>query len=438
MAQMKVLGQQILKNKGIVAVRTDEIAELNTRIKDNEEAQADATEVRGKENAAWQAESEETKEALAAINLAMGVLMKATKPALLQSTAQLRASLSAVLEKAPAKALASMSSSKLTELRGFVSSLSQVSGKAGYAPQSMTIQGMLSDMYTTMGIDLMTSTADEAKKNRAFEDFMAVKDKELRRLKKTHEKKTREKVEAESMLAEATEAYDETGKQLAADTDFFDITKKACIEKTEEWQVRSKHRKAELEGVKQAIKILTSDDAKKLFAKSIKPGQETFLQLEATVVPHKSKDVDFDKMYETLKAKAAKSHSLRLASLVAEVRLAKAGHFDKVIKAIDKLIGELGEEQESDTKKRDECKEQYQDIAQESAKLKWKIKNNEATIKKLENLIKEREEEKKQTIKEIKKTQEEIKDMKKQRKKENEEFLEAKKRSRPLRRSRKP
>jgi hypothetical protein len=61
-----------------------------------------------------------------------------------------------------------------------------------------------------------------------------------------------------------------------------------------------------------------------------------------------------------------------------------------VIKAIDELIGVLAKEQESDTKKRNTCEEDYQDIAQESKKLEWKIKNHKAQITKLENLIAER------------------------------------------------
>merc|ERR1719498_2168854 len=150
-----------------------------------------------------------------------------------------------------------------------------------------------------------------------------------------------------------------------------------------------------------------------------------FLQVESS--PQQHKKLDLDQVYGKLKERASKSHSLRLAALAAQVRTAKAGHFDKVIKAIDDLIGVLAKEQDSDTKKRDECEEQYQDIAQESAKLEWKIKNNEAAIKKLENLIKEREQELKDTIDAISDAKDKIKDMKAERKKENEAFVEAKK-----------
>ena len=55
--------QDILKQKGTVAVRTDEIEEKQAQIKENEEAQETATGARTKENAAWQAESAETEQA---------------------------------------------------------------------------------------------------------------------------------------------------------------------------------------------------------------------------------------------------------------------------------------------------------------------------------------------------------------------------------------
>merc|ERR1719316_7034 len=204
---------------------------------------------------------------------------------------------------------------------------------------------------------------------------MHEKTKELAELKVILAKKQKEKTEAEVMLAEASEAYDDTSNQLEADVKFFDVTKEACKEKTDDWKIRHELRVDEIDGVKEALKILTSPEAKKLFAKSIKPGMETtFLQVGATVNAPKQR---LEKLYGKLKERATKSHSLRLAALAAQVRLAKAGHFDKVIKAIDDLIGVLGKEQDSDTKIRNKCQEQYQDNTKEQNKLNWQIKNND-------------------------------------------------------------
>merc|ERR1719420_318084 len=164
----------------------------------------------------------------------MDVLMKATKPALVQQDSRLRLqqAMSSVLNAAPAQALAALSPDKLATLRSFA----QVQGKAKYAPQSMTIQGILGDMYTTMGVDLQDSTALEARRNRAFEDFIAEKDKEHKEYVKILTKKQKEKAEAEAMAAEAISAFDDVSNQLKADVDYFDTTKKSCEATTDSWK----------------------------------------------------------------------------------------------------------------------------------------------------------------------------------------------------------
>jgi hypothetical protein len=61
--------------------------------------------------------------------------------------------------------------------------------KAGYAPQSATIQGMLGDMYTTFSNDLESDTLDEANKNANYEKVYASLEEENNILKATREKK---------------------------------------------------------------------------------------------------------------------------------------------------------------------------------------------------------------------------------------------------------
>merc|ERR1719482_2103668 len=107
--------------------------------------------------------------------------------------------------------------------------------------------------------------------------------------------------------------------------------------------------------------------------------------------------------------------------------MAKVGHFDKVIKAIDDMITTLREEGSSDLQKRDQCKDQYQDIASNVADMSWKVQKNEAAIDKLEKLIEMRTAEKSQTQEDIKSVDQEMKDMTATREAEHEEFQTAKK-----------
>merc|ERR1719498_238247 len=178
-----------------------------------------------------------------------------------------------VLDALPVKA--SVPADKISLLSEFASA------KAGYAPQSATIQGTLGDMYLTFSSNLESSTLDEANQNHDFEQMYASLEKENNKMKKTRQRKETEKAEAEAMLADTTKAYDDTEKQMKADTDFFDQTKAACQSKHEEWTVRTDLRNEELDGISKALEILTSDKARELFSKSIKPGVETFLQISS-------------------------------------------------------------------------------------------------------------------------------------------------------------
>merc|ERR1712048_559028 len=188
----------------------------------------------------------------------------------------------------------------------------------------------------------------------------------------------------------------------------------------DEWDERKSLREEEIKGMNEALDVLTSDEARELFAKSIKPGKETmFLQ----VASDDSASAPAQHAYAVLKAQATKAHSLRLAQLAATVRTAKSGHFDKVIASIDTIIQNLKDEEQADIDKRDECKDTYTGIESTVKDLSWKIKKNEAKIDKLEKLIAMHTEEKLKTIEEIESVTAQMEAMTKQRNQENEAFL---------------
>mmetsp|Transcript_39432 Transcript_39432/g.62553 ORF Transcript_39432/g.62553 Transcript_39432/m.62553 type:complete len:708 (-) Transcript_39432:42-2165(-) len=423
---LRSLGQQILKLKGKIATRAAEIAELTSKIKSNEAEQTELTAVRQKENAAWAAESVEMKQALAALQQAITVLAKATTPKkgaeLIQETQQMlsKQAIRSVLDSLPAKH--SLPLPKMNLLSEFVTS------KAKYAPQSATIQGMLSDMYLTFSNDLQSSTTTEADRNQKYEDLYASLEKENNELKATRERKEAEKAEAEASLADTTKTYDDTEKQMKADTEFFDETKAACESKHEEWTERSNLRSEEIDGISKALEILTDDKNRELFAKSIKPGVETFLQVASTpALVQDSTNAPSVRAYNAIKAQVQKSHSMRLAALAVRVRTAKFGHFEDVIKAIDEMIKTLDEEGAADLAKKTQCLNEYQKVTSNVNDLDWKIKNNLAKIDKLEKLIELRREEKAATIEKMDETSKYMKDITEERKSENEAYLEAKK-----------
>jgi hypothetical protein len=424
--ELRALGQQILKLKGKIATRTAEIAELTSKIKNNEAEQTELTAVRSKENAAWAAESVEMKQALAALQEAITVLAKATTPTkgaeLIQETQQMlsKQAIRSVLDSLPTKH--SLPLSKMNLLSEFVTN------KGKYAPQSATIQGMLSDMYLTFSNDLQSATLTEANNNQKYEDMYAALEKENNELKATRERKEAEKADAEALLADTTKTYDDTEKQMKADKEFFDETKAACESKHEEWSERESLRSEEIDGIDKALEILTDDKNRELFSKSIKPGVETFLQIESSpALVQDSSNAPSVRAYNAIKAQVQKTHSMRLAALAVRVRTAKFGHFDEVIKAIDEMIKTLDEEGAADLAKKTQCLNEYQTIAKTVEDLDWKIKNNLAKIDKLEELIELRKEEKAATIEKIDETDKFMMDITHEREEENAAYLDAKK-----------
>merc|ERR1712139_372095 len=190
--------------------------------------------------------------------------------------------------------------------------------------------------------------------------------------------------------------------------------------KSEEWEDRSKAYMGELKGIKEALKILTSDEAREMFGKAIKPGIG-FLQTSM------SSDDPSEKAYQVLKTQAAKAKSMRLASVAAALRMTTGGRFDEVIKKIDDIIKMLKEEEGDDTKQRDWCKDEYSKNDLEKGEVKWLIERNEAAIVKHKKTIEKLEFELEETTKQIEETEEQKKAMKKTRKDEKEEFEAAKK-----------
>jgi len=169
------------------------------------------------------------------------------------------------------------------------------------------------------------------------------------------------------------------------------------------------------------LEILTSDDARELFAKAIKPGKEigadSFMQVRS------DENVPFEHAYTALKTVATATHSFRLAQLAVTVRTAKSGHFDSVIASIDEIYQNLKDEGKADVAKRDECKDKNQEITSTVNDLDWKMSVNQANIDKLEKQIENREAEKTQTLEEIEDMTTQIAGMEEQRKSDHEAFL---------------
>jgi len=227
--------------------------------------------------------------------------------------------------------------------------------------------------------------------------------------------------ETDKQLADTTQELEDTTLQMKEDTKFFDETKAACHTKADEWSERTRLRTEELAGINKALEVLTSDEAREMFGKAIKPGME-FLQTDQES-EHNSPRV---KAFKALKSAAGKVHSLRLASLAASVRTASAGNFGVIIDEVEKMIQVLKDEETTDIDQRDWCKETTFVKETEASRYSYKIEKTEARITKLTEKKEELEDAIVATDAEILATHEEIDEMEATRTAENGAFLQAK------------
>merc|ERR1719353_2813247 len=112
--------------------------------------------------------------------------------------------------------------------------------KASYSPQSATIMGILKDMYDTFGADLEKSNSEESSKQKAFEDLIAEKEKQVADWSAEVTDKEGQKGEKATMLSETEELLSATTTQLKIDEDFFETARDSCKAKSNEWDERAR------------------------------------------------------------------------------------------------------------------------------------------------------------------------------------------------------
>merc|ERR1719201_2135400 len=311
--------------------------------------------------------------------------------------------------------------------------------KASYSPQSATIMGILKDMYDTFGADLEKSNSEESSKQKAFEDLIAEKEKQVDDWSAEVTDKEGQKSEKATMLSEAEELLSATQTQLKTDEDFFATARDSCKAKSDEWDERSRLRTEQLDGIEKALKILTSDEARATFAASATRTQDTFgtegsREMDQQATKDKSVgDVLFlqmemprEKAYRALKKVIGDSKNLRLARIAVAVRTASQGHFDEVIAEIDRMIELLGEEGKEDIEQRDWCIAEQNNQTNHKENLEYEISQLQAKITKAEKKKAELEAEKEDTLKKKADLEEAMAEALADREAENQAFTTAK------------
>jgi len=415
----------IKKLKGELGAHSSEVEQLKKDIKENEEAQQEASEVRAKENEDYVADKSEAEQCIGALEAAIKVLRGAGtgSKGFLQSFKEAQLiSVAADVQRVFRRDWSEIASEEdIDKVKSFFANPRQAisalqvgtSPYGDYAPQSTQIQGILKGMYDAFAASLEKANAEEAAKEKAFEDLMETKANELQTLQATLEAQETDEAHKDMKLSESISTRDDSKKQVSADEEFFEDTKKSCNRKANQWAVRSRMRAEELVSIQTAIGILGDSKAMEVFNSS----SSSFLQISSS---NKGRRV---KTYKKLKRLSAKYGGLALAQVAAQFK--SSGHFTKVIAQVDSMIALLMREETADVAARDRCESQAADNAGKMEDLAHDKERLEEEIARHSNLKKELTDRVETLTKAIDATKIEMEDRLELRNEEHKDFVQA-------------
>eukprot|EP00448_Togula_jolla_P016605 CAMPEP_0170591848 /NCGR_PEP_ID=MMETSP0224-20130122/12620_1 /TAXON_ID=285029 /ORGANISM="Togula jolla, Strain CCCM 725" /LENGTH=711 /DNA_ID=CAMNT_0010915735 /DNA_START=61 /DNA_END=2196 /DNA_ORIENTATION=+ len=361
-----------------------QIGELAAGIEEDKSALAAATAIREKERASFEATEADMKETIAALEEAVAVLSKVQ---LLQSghseSTKARAKAAAVLlqvrdfiqRRAPRYSevmqkdlfdvLGSLPAGAQSELflsrrdAAVLQQLGQPTGAAAgaksYNSRSGNILGVLSEMKDEFGRDLSETTEAETQAQAAFAALSEAKQAEIATAGKQKAAKEAELSQLMATMASAKEDIASLQDSLEADQKLLLDLQKNCKSEEEEHSSRVAARNEEVKALSEALTILSEDDARSLFGKTLsllQTSQDTSTLTSAQ--EHKQ-----ERAMQRI-AKVAKRHgNWLLLGLTTRVRL---DGFAKVKEMMDKMLAELEAQQKEEYEKSKLCEKEIDSV----------------------------------------------------------------------------
>merc|ERR1719174_1778610 len=360
-----------------------EIKNLEKEVAENQNALDQATAIRQKELAEFNAEEKDLLQSISALKSAITVLSKHQAGALVQMPAghlnSVAATVNYQLQKWAPLLKGVLKHSERKALAAFVQNPegSLIQKKAGYAPQSGEIFGILEQMKESFETNLADTQKEEMQNQKAYDELKAAKEEEISAGQEQIDSKTQELATTDEKLAESKEDLEDTRAQLSADEEFLMMLKEKCSTTDAEWEERQKTRQMEMEACSKALAVLSSDDAHDLFTKTFNP---SFMQTESKIQSERRNHAA-----QVLAAVGQKLHSPRLTALATKVRL---DAFTRVKKAIDDLVAQLLKEKEDEIKHKDFCVEEFNTNQLQTEKKEHEKEDLLALIEDLELQIK--------------------------------------------------
>ena len=360
-----------------------EIKNLDKEVAENQAALDQATAIRQKELAEFNAEEKDLLQSIGALKSAVTVLSKHHDAAFLQVQSSNMMNVAQTLKVQMSKHTdllkGVLTHNEKKVINSFVEApmdaFIQKSSKHSYAPQSGEIFGILNAMKESFETNLAETQKDEAANVKAFEDLKAAKEEEIAAGQDQIDAKTQELADADTKLAQSKEDLIDTKKSLAADEEFMAMLKETCATTDSEWEERQKTRQLEMEACSKALAVLSSDEAHDLFTKTF---NAAFVQVEM----HSERRAAASQL---LKKVALKVDSPRLAAMALKVKL---DAFVRVKKAIDDMVTQLLAEKQDEIKHKDFCVEEFNKNQVETERKEREKEDLIALIEDLELTIK--------------------------------------------------
>jgi len=375
-----------------------EIAALEEDIAADTDALASATSLRAEENKEFSAEEADMKETLGLLGEAIGVLAKVqllqkhvnkdvAAKAQVSAFVQVRTLVQrikssprfgGVMQKDLFAMLGAFQSESQPNLRagaflGEVDSQPAAGGAAAgsksYNSRSGGIIGLLKAQEDEFSKNLASAQKTEASALGDFQKLSAAKSAEIAAGSDQKEQKELQLADLISKVAKAKEEVEATMSALSADQAFLLEATQNCRIEDEEYAKRVAVRSDEITALGETLNILTGDEARSLFDKTI-----SFLQVGSVSNSNSAERLAAQEKAATsamnrIVAVARKHKNWMLASLAVKVKL---DAFTKVKVAMDKMKAELQEQQKSEYAKNEQCKTDL-DVTED----KIKVRNNE-------------------------------------------------------------
>merc|ERR550537_1266990 len=361
-----------------------EIKNLEKEVAENQEALDQATAIRQKQLAEFNAEEKDLLQSVSALKSAITVLSKHHGGALMQVPRShvlgIAAALQNEMQKHSSLLTGILTHSQRKAMEAFIQAPEDYfdaapTFKQSYAPQSGEIFGILKQMKETFETNLSDTQKEELTNQKAYEDLKSAKEEEIAAGQSQLDAKTQELASTDEKLAQAKEDIEDTKNNLSADEEFLLMLKEKCSTTDAEWEERQKTRQLEIEACSKALAVLSSDDAHDTFTKTFNPA---FLQIESSS-SRRAQAAD-------LLAKLAKKiGNPRLATLASQVKL---DAFTKVKKAIDDMVTQLLKEKEDEIKHKDFCTDEFNTNQLQTEKKERKKEDLLAKVEDLELTIK--------------------------------------------------